>query len=104
MIMSAPTLDPNFSLTVAPVSDGFGPGERVWVHRSGTWRPGIVLHSSSQAVTVRYRPSEGRGTGVDTVTAQSLAMRTDDDPFLDHSPLDGRLRRGGIEDTRVQPA
>ena len=82
--MSAPTLDPNHhTLDVMTPPDGYRPGERVWVHRSGSWRPGIVLHSSPKAVTVRYRPAEGRGTGVDTVTGHSLALRHDDDPFLD---------------------
>jgi hypothetical protein len=84
MIVSAPTLDPSHhTLSVAPPPDEFHPGERVWVHRSGSWRPGVVLHSSPKAVTVRYRPAEGRGTGVDTVTGPCIAMRDDDDPFLD---------------------
>ena len=81
--MSAPTLGPTYTLSGAAPADGYNPGARVWVHRAGSWRPGIVLHSSSKAVTVRYRPAEGRGTGVDTVTGDSLAMRIDDDPFLD---------------------
>jgi hypothetical protein len=84
MLVSAPPIDPNHhTLSLTPPPDGYRSGARVWVHRSGSWRPGIVLHSSPQAVTVRYRPAEGRGTGVDTVTVHSIAARNDDDPFLD---------------------
>jgi hypothetical protein len=43
----------------------------------------VVLQSSVEAVTVRYRPVESRGTGVDTVTSYSLAVRDEDDPVLD---------------------
>ena len=82
--MSAPTLDPGHNaMTMTSPPDGFRPGDRVWVHRAGSWRPGTVLHSTAKAATVRYRPAAGRGTGVDTVTANSLALRDDDDPFLD---------------------
>jgi hypothetical protein len=92
MIMSAPTLDPESrTLSVTPPPDGYRAGERVWVHRSGTWRPGIVLHASLKAVTVRYRPADSRGTGVDTVTGYSLAVRDDDDPYLDRIPLSGQI-------------
>ena len=55
------------------------PGLRVWVLRSGAWRPGIVLTCSPIAVTVRYRPTGGPGTGVDTVTFGSLAIREEHD-------------------------
>jgi hypothetical protein len=82
--MTASTLEPDHStLAITAPPHGFCPGDRVWVHRANSWRPGIVLHSSAEAATVRYRPAEGRGTGVDTVTANSLAPRDDDDPFLD---------------------
>jgi hypothetical protein len=84
-----PTFDPDRRTRAGlPRPDCFNPGERVWVYRAGAWRPGVVLHSSAQAVTVRYRPADGRGTGVDTVTAHSLASRDDEDPFLDVSGLD----------------
>jgi hypothetical protein len=83
MIMSAPVLDPGHMLAVTVPPGGFAPGTRVWVHRTDCWRPGVILHSSATAATVRYRPAEGRGTGVDTVTTNTLAARTDDDPFLD---------------------
>lgn len=73
------------ALAVTLPADEFGPGDRVWVHRSGSWRPGIVMYSSTTAATVRYRPAEGRGTGVDTVTAVSLAVRDEDDPYLDRA-------------------
>jgi hypothetical protein len=55
------------------------PGQRVWVHRAGTWRPGIVLSWSSKAATVRYRMGDGPGTGVDTVTFASLGARDEHD-------------------------
>jgi hypothetical protein len=61
----------------------------VWVHELGCWRPAVVLHASARAVTVRYRPAEGRGTGVDTVTCHNLAARDDDDPYLDPTTGDG---------------
>jgi hypothetical protein len=79
---------------IAP--DGLGPGDRVWVRRAGSWRPGIVMYCSTKAATVRYRPTEARGTGVDTVTAVNLAARDDDDPFLDHAP-EVRLVRAGAK-------
>jgi len=90
--MSAPTLDPQCrSVTVTP-PDGYDPGERVWIHRAGSWRPGVVLHSSPNAVTVRYRPAEGRGTGVDTVSGGDfLVAREEEDPFLDRAPAIGGL-------------
>ena len=43
----------------------------------------VVLHGSSRAVMVRYRPGEGSGTGVDTVTRLCLADRNEPDPVLD---------------------
>jgi hypothetical protein len=86
--MAAPLLDPNLRTEPETVPGaGFQPGTWVWVHTSGSWRPGIVLHSSPHAATVRYRPAEGRGTSVDTVTTHSLAARKDEDPFLDGAPL-----------------
>jgi hypothetical protein len=90
MIMSAPTIDPqHLALSAGAPPDGYRPGERVWVHRAGSWRPGIVLSSSPKAVTVRYRPAESRGTGVDTVTGASIASRDEDDGFLDRLAADG---------------
>ncbi|MDG4820348.1 hypothetical protein O7635_00595 [Asanoa sp. WMMD1127] len=86
--MAAPLLDPYLRTEAATVpSEGFQPGAWVWVHTLGSWRPGIVLHSSPHAATVRYRPAQGRGTSVDTVTSHALAPRKDEDPFLDHAPL-----------------
>ena len=32
---------------------------------------------------VRYRPGPGSGTGVDTVTGSSLAVRAETDPTID---------------------
>ena len=82
--MPAPTTQPDvFDLDDALRSEDYPPGQRVWVHRDGAWRPGVVLHRSAQAVMVRYRPADGPGTGVDTVTARSLAIRDEVEPFLD---------------------
>jgi hypothetical protein len=81
--MSAPALNPNYHTRSTNSADAYHPGARVWIHRSGAWRPGVVLQSSVEAVTVRYRPAEGRGTGVDTVNSRSLAIRDDVDPVLD---------------------
>jgi hypothetical protein len=89
LIMGAPDIDPNRRFLSGSVLDAYQPGQRVWVHRSGSWRPGIILHCTSQAATVRYRPAEGIGTGVDTVTGYSLADRADDDPYLDRLQLVG---------------
>jgi hypothetical protein len=90
--MAAPLLDPHLRTEpAASPSAGYQPGSWVWVHTLGSWRPGIVLHSSPHAATVRYRPAQGRGTSVDTVTSHSLAARKDEDPLLDTAPL-GALR------------
>ncbi|MEJ3741690.1 hypothetical protein WEI85_00110 [Actinomycetes bacterium KLBMP 9797] len=71
--------DPN---TVASLA-AYPPTTPVWVYRSGSWRPGIVLQASARAAMVRYRPTEQQGTAVDTVTAVHLAHREDPDRFLD---------------------
>jgi hypothetical protein len=86
-----PTADPNARDVIADalVADDYEPGQRIWVYRAGTWRPGVVLHRSARAVTVRYRPADGPGTGVDTVTARSLKLRVDDDPGIDDPILSG---------------
>jgi hypothetical protein len=86
-----PTADPNAIGVVsdALVAEDYEPGQRIWVYRAGTWRPGVVLHRSARAVTVRYRPADGPGTGVDTVTARSLSFRNDDDPGIDDPILSG---------------
>jgi hypothetical protein len=62
--------------------ESYHPGQPVWVYR-GSWRPGVVLTASAQAVTVRYRPYAGRATGVDTVFGRDLETRDESDPVLD---------------------
>ena len=47
------------------------------------FRPGVVLGSSDKAASVRYRPTEGRGTAVDTVLPHKIVPRDDDDPDVD---------------------
>jgi hypothetical protein len=72
--MPAPDLQPSERpSTGLAAADSYRPDDPVWVHRAGRWRPGRVERSSSLAVTVRYRPTDQRGTGVDTVTAAYLA-------------------------------
>jgi hypothetical protein len=60
--------------SVAPAAS-YRSGDRVWVHRHGTWRPGIIEGSSATAILVRYVLGEGRGTGVDTISASQVAAR-----------------------------
>lgn len=84
--MSAPTTDP----AARPVDDIARPdqyarGARVWVFSAGSWRPGVVLSSSTKAVSVRYRPTDSRGTAVDTVLPDKLVPRDEDDPYVDKS-------------------
>lgn len=50
-------------------------GDRVWVHRHGAWRPGVIEATSPRAILARYRPGDGPGTGVDTVAAEHVAVR-----------------------------
>ena len=44
---------------------------------------GVVETASTRAVTVTYRPSDARGTAVDTVTARYVTARTEIDPTID---------------------
>jgi hypothetical protein len=94
--MSLPTVDP----AMRPNGDVTRPdhyprGTKVWVFCAGSWRPGIVLGSSDKAASVRYRPTEGRGTAVDTVLAHKLVSRDDDDPYVDRS-ISGENDADGI--------
>jgi hypothetical protein len=73
--------------------DAYQVGQRVWVYRDSAWRPGVVLTISSRALTVRYRPGQGRGTGVDTVTGAIVAARTVADSVLDGGDDLGSVRR-----------
>ncbi|MEV4202135.1 hypothetical protein [Micromonospora globbae] len=85
--MSAPPLRPQDHPTTSPASaQEFGVGDRVWVRRDDSWRPGVILCSSRSAATLRYRPAETVGTAVDTVTSHSLRPRHDEDPYLDDVP------------------
>jgi hypothetical protein len=93
--MSAPTVDPaRRALADITNPDQYPRGAKVWVFRSGSWRPGVVLSSSAKAVIVRYRPTDSRGTGVDTVMADNLAPRDDVDPYVDH--LASRVDSDGL--------
>jgi hypothetical protein len=70
-----------------PTLEHLMPGGRVWVFCGGAWRPGVVLNSSLDAAVVRYRPTDGSGTAVDTVMARNLACRYDADAYLDTPAL-----------------
>lgn len=83
--MPAPSTSPDGRTPVT--ADAYSAGQAVWVYR-GSWRPGVVLDSSSRAVMVRYAPAAGRGTGVDTVFAADLASRDDFDPTIDPADPD----------------
>jgi hypothetical protein len=77
--MPVPTMEPQAFPTTDMLAD-YASGQRIWVYRAGAWRPGIVLCGSAKAVTVRYRPADGPGTGVDTVTPTSIQLRAEPDP------------------------
>jgi hypothetical protein len=84
--MPAPTLNPDQRNPAdVPPTDSYRPADPVWVHRGGTWRAGVVEAASTRAATVTYRPTNTRGTAVDTLTAPYLAPRADSDPLLDRS-------------------
>lgn len=67
---------------VAPAGN-YRPHQPVWIWRSGTWRPGDVLAASHRAVTVIYQLTQHPGTVVDTVTADMLRERTNNQPPTD---------------------
>jgi hypothetical protein len=64
----------------------YRPGDPVWVLRAGSWRPGVVLFASPRAATVRYRPTDATGFGVDTAVPGDLAHRDTVDELLDQAP------------------
>ena len=86
--MAAPVMDPGrrHPATVAAMSD-YEPGATVWLYRPDGWRPGLVLACSQVAALVRFRPTEQRGTAVDTVTAERLVPRVERDEWLDKEGL-----------------
>ncbi|HKT05987.1 MAG TPA: hypothetical protein VJT31_41300 [Rugosimonospora sp.] len=91
--MATPTIDPDKRDPAEVAStDTYHPSDRVWVHRGGLWRAGVIEASSARAATVTYRPGSARGTAVDTLTARYLLRRADADPLLDPSG-DGRVPR-----------
>jgi diguanylate cyclase (GGDEF)-like protein len=67
---------------VAPAS-AYRRGDPVWVYRYGAWRPGVVEGASSRAVMATYRCTEGRGTVVDTMSAEYVMPRGEVDAQLD---------------------
>jgi hypothetical protein len=84
VIVAAPTIDPDHRdpTDVAP-TDSYRPTDPVWVFRGGAWRAGVIEAASPVAATVTYRPTDQRGTGVDTLTARYLLARGEVDPLLD---------------------
>jgi diguanylate cyclase (GGDEF)-like protein len=81
---SAPAGDPaeRDPAEVAPAS-AYQCGDPVWVYRYGAWRPGVVEGASARAVMATYRCTEGRGTVVDTMSAEYVMPRGDVDAQLD---------------------
>jgi diguanylate cyclase (GGDEF)-like protein len=84
--MPTPTCDPvqRDPSDVAPAST-YHRDDPIWVHRHGAWRPGVVEDASPRAVMTTYRCAEGRGTGVDTVSAEYVLPRSDVDAQLDRT-------------------
>lgn len=108
MRMPAPRMDPRNRLPaeITPAA-GYAKDIKIWVHRGGTWRPGRVIEASALAVMVRYRPTDGRGTAVDTVTADHVAYRADTIPIDDLLPQRAAVvsPRGAEHDqAHAQPA
>lgn len=82
--MPTPTIDPDQRDPAhVPSTDTYRPADRVWVHRGGAWRAGVVEAASARAATVTYRPTGAWGTAVDTLTARYVLARADIDPLLD---------------------
>src|SRR2546430_790074 len=81
---SAPVADPDRRdpAEVAPAS-AYRCGDPVWVYRYGAWRPGVVEGASVRAVMATYRCTAGRGTVVDTMSAEYVMPRGDVDAQLD---------------------
>jgi hypothetical protein len=81
--MSAPRTSPE-QRRVAEISapETYRPGQPVWVFR-GSWCPGIVVGGSSRALTIRYTPAGGHGTGVDTAFPADVATRDEPHPATD---------------------
>jgi hypothetical protein len=86
--VSAPTVDPEMRspAQIAP-TNSYRPRDRVWVYRNHGWRSGVIEAVSERAAMVTYRPTQHRGTGVDTVTARYVIARAEEDPLLDRPPL-----------------
>lgn len=86
LIMPPPAITPTERpVTEIPATSSYKPGDRVWVYRGGSWRPGVVESATSLAVLATYRPTGAGGTGVDTVTAPCVTRRTDTDTSLDQT-------------------
>ena len=80
------------ALTDVAACEAYRPGQRVWLFR-GAWRPGVVLTVSSVALTVRYAPGAGRGTGVDTALPPDVADRDEPAAIVDAPASGNRPRR-----------
>jgi hypothetical protein len=85
--MSTPTIDPDHRdpAGVSP-TNSYRADDPVWIYRGGSWRTGVVETASTRSATVTYRPTDARGTAVDTVTARYVIARTEVDPAIDRSP------------------
>jgi hypothetical protein len=72
--MSRPTVNPLVREQV-PAGDSYRCDQPVWVHRHGGWLPGVVSGTSPRAVLATYQSIRGRGTVVDTVSAEYVMPR-----------------------------
>lgn len=69
---------------------------RVWVWRTGRWRPGVAIHDGGHGLLVRYRLFDDAydGTAVDTVPAACIRQRAEPDPVLDRPATPTQVRTG----------
>jgi diguanylate cyclase (GGDEF)-like protein len=87
-VEGAPSINPyqRNPADIAPAG-GYHQSDPVWVHRHGTWLPGIVESASRRAVMATYRRNPAAGTVVDTMGAECVMARTSFDAHLDRPPV-----------------
>lgn len=80
--MTAPTVDP-LQREDVEAPDSYQPGDEVWVHRNGKWRPGVVRDRVVRglgpwALVVDFVPAAG-GNATDTVQPEFVMRPVDED-------------------------
>ncbi len=68
-----------------PPAPAYRRGDRVWVYRGGSWRPGVVEAATATVVMATYRCAQGLGTVVDTMPTEHVQPRADPDPHIDRA-------------------